>query len=116
MTRKLILVVDDDASLRRVMKMQLEEAGYTVALAANADEARTQITDSQPKLVITDLRMPGASGMELLAYIREQHQDTTEAGHAAHPGPRPVSRTFHPGESYVSPGRVGVLGTLRTGR
>ena len=77
MTRNLILVVDDDASLRRVLKMQLEEAGYGVALAANGEEALARIDELQPKLVITDLRMPGAGGMDLLRHIRERHHETT---------------------------------------
>ena len=40
MNRNLIVVVDDDSSVRRVLKMQLEEAGYEVALAADGEEAR----------------------------------------------------------------------------
>jgi len=77
MNRNLILVVDDDASLRRVMKMQLEEAGYDVALAANGDEALHVLDGRRPKLVITDLRMPGSDGMDLLRHISEEHQETT---------------------------------------
>lgn len=77
MNRSLILVVDDDASLRRVMRMQLDEAGYEVCLAANGEEALAIIDTRRPKLVITDLRMPGAGGMDLLRHIREDHQETT---------------------------------------
>lgn len=77
MNLNLILVVDDDASLRRVMKMQLEEAGYAVALAANGDEAVSVLQERRPKLVITDLRMPGKDGMDLLRHIRGEHQETT---------------------------------------
>jgi DNA-binding NtrC family response regulator len=77
MSRKLVLVVDDDVSVRRVMKMQLEEAGYDVVLAADAEEAGAIIDDRRPKLVITDLRMPGCGGLELLRRIREDHLDTT---------------------------------------
>ncbi|MBI5083158.1 MAG: sigma-54-dependent Fis family transcriptional regulator [Acidobacteria bacterium] len=77
MNRKLILVVDDDASLRRIVKMQLEEAGYEVALASNGDGALAVIDERRPKLVITDLRMPGQDGMELLRHIRAEHQETT---------------------------------------
>lgn len=77
MTRNMILVVDDDVSLRRVLKMQLEEAGYEVAVAAEAREAQDLISEHQPKLVITDLRMPGAPGMDLLRYVRDEHLETT---------------------------------------
>jgi DNA-binding NtrC family response regulator len=76
-SRNLILVVDDDASLRRVMKMQLEEAGHSVILAANGEEALHLLDERRPRLVITDLRMPGAGGMDLLRHIREAHHETT---------------------------------------
>jgi DNA-binding NtrC family response regulator len=68
MKRNHILVVDDDSSLRRVMKMQLEEAGYEVSLAADGDEAWRMLKDNEPHLVITDLRMP-TTGLELLRRI-----------------------------------------------
>jgi len=77
MTRNIILVVDDDVSLRRVLKMQLEEAGYDVVVAADGREAQHLINEHQPKLVITDLRMPGSAGMELLRYVRDEHLETT---------------------------------------
>ena len=77
MNRNLILVVDDDPSLRRVVRMQLEEAGYEVVAAGDGESARLIIEDQQPRLVITDLRMPCADGMELLRYIRESAQETT---------------------------------------
>ncbi len=77
MNRNLILVVDDDASLRRIMKLQLEEAGYEVALAANGDEAMGVLERRNPKLVITDLRMSGMSGLELLRHIRSEFSETT---------------------------------------
>jgi len=76
MTTNRILVVDDDSSLRRVMKMQLEEAGYEVALAPDGDQAFTMLQELQPRLVITDLRMP-TSGMELLRRIAGGNIETT---------------------------------------
>jgi two-component system NtrC family response regulator len=68
MKRNHILVVDDDSSLRRVMKMQLEEAGYEILLAADGDEAWNKLKDVEPHLIITDLRMP-TTGLELLRRI-----------------------------------------------
>jgi two-component system NtrC family response regulator len=70
-------VVDDDSSVRRVMKMQLEEAGYQVALAGDGCEARKLVDEQPPKLIITDLRMPAADGMDLLRYVRDQQLDST---------------------------------------
>jgi DNA-binding NtrC family response regulator len=77
MNRNLIVVVDDDSSVRRVLKMQLEEAGYEVALAEDGEEARGIIDERRPKLVITDLRMPCADGMDLLRHINEGQLETT---------------------------------------
>jgi DNA-binding NtrC family response regulator len=76
MTKHRILVVDDDQSLRRVMKMQLEEAGYDVSLASNGDEAFMLLPKLRPSLVITDLQMP-SSGLELLRQISTSDIDTT---------------------------------------
>ena len=71
-----ILVVDDDSSLRRVMKMQLEEAGYQVSLANDGEEAWKMLREVEPQLIITDLRMP-TTGLELLRRISEEGLQTT---------------------------------------
>ena len=63
-----ILVVDDDSSLRSVMKMQLEEAGYQVSLASDGAEAYDKLREIRPQLVITDLKMP-TSGLDLLRRV-----------------------------------------------
>lgn len=68
--------MDDDSSLRRVMKIQLEEAGYSVALAADGDEGYTLLQELQPALVITDLRMPHG-GLDLLRKIAKTDMVTT---------------------------------------
>jgi len=75
-TRNRILVVDDDSSLRRVMKMQLEEAGYEVSIASDGNQAYSMLKDLQPTLIITDLRMP-TSGLELLGRIAQEEIQTT---------------------------------------
>jgi two-component system, NtrC family, response regulator AtoC len=71
-----VLVVDDDSSLRRVMKMQLEEAGYEVSLAADGDEAWKMLREVEPQLIITDLKMP-TTGLELLGRIAKEGMQTT---------------------------------------
>ena len=76
MARNRILVVDDDTSLRRVMKMQLEEAGYEVSIASDGNQAYSMLKDLQPTLVVTDLRMP-TSGLELLERIAQEEIQTT---------------------------------------
>lgn len=77
MNRNRVLVVDDDPNLRRVLKMQLAEAGYDVLLAADGEEACRVIEREQPRLVITDLSMSPMGGLDLLRYIRDHHLDTT---------------------------------------
>ena len=77
MKAKSILVVDDDESLRRVTQLQLEEAGHRVLAASNGTEALALIEADPPALVITDLKMPGLSGLELLNRIRGSHPEIT---------------------------------------
>lgn len=77
MDNNTILVVDDDESLRRVMQMQLEEAGYEVRVASHGEDALNRVEDIAPALVISDLKMPGMSGLDLLKRLREVYPETT---------------------------------------
>jgi len=61
-----ILLVEDKESLRRVLRLTLEHAGYSVTEAADAREASNQITRVPHKIVLTDLRMPNGSGLDVL--------------------------------------------------
>ncbi|MGD0309089.1 MAG: sigma-54 dependent transcriptional regulator [Acidobacteriota bacterium] len=65
-----IVVVDDDESLRRVVQFQLQQAGYDVIAEPGGAQALQALQQSPRDLVITDLRMPGLSGLELLRKIR----------------------------------------------
>lgn len=76
MTSRRVLVVDDDSNLRRVMKMQLEEAGYEVAVAEDGEVAWRLLQNEPTQLVITDLRMP-TTGLELLRRVSEAELETT---------------------------------------
>ncbi len=73
--RKRVLVVDDDESLRRVTQVQLEQAGFHATTAADGFEALSMLQKSVPDLVITDLKMPRMSGMDLLRRIRTDYPD-----------------------------------------
>jgi two-component system phosphate regulon response regulator PhoB len=64
MPNKLILVVEDEAPIREMLKFALERADYNVALASGASEARLRIAENQPDLILMDWMMPGASGIE----------------------------------------------------
>jgi two-component system NtrC family response regulator len=73
MTKGRILVVDDDPSLRRVLQVQLEQEGYEVVVTASAQQALSVLQLRQLDLVITDLKLPGMSGLELLKQIHSQY-------------------------------------------
>jgi DNA-binding NtrC family response regulator len=75
MNQRRVLVVDDDGSLRRVMEVQLQQLGYMAAAAPAGEEALRMLQGAQYDLVITDLRMPGMSGLELLRAIRSGYPD-----------------------------------------
>lgn len=64
--RRRILVVDDDADIRRLVQEILSENGYDVDLAANVAEARASRARYAPDLVLLDVRLPGTDGIELL--------------------------------------------------
>jgi two-component system NtrC family response regulator len=70
-------VVDDDESLRRVTQVQLEEETYTVSTACNGDEALGVLARRPQDLVLTDLSMPGMSGVDLLRKIVSDYPETT---------------------------------------
>jgi two-component system NtrC family response regulator len=69
--RKTILIADDDENLRRVLEFQLQEAEYNVVVAGDGGQAFDLFTTSDIDSVITDLRMPKISGLELLEKIKE---------------------------------------------
>ena len=66
-----ILVVDDEEKLRRVIELQLIAAGFDVDKAGSAEEALK--VAERADLVVTDLKLPGMDGLELLASIRRQN-------------------------------------------
>lgn len=75
--RPRIMVVDDDERAVEIFHDKLEHSGYEVLTAQNAEEALAQLKKFEPQIVITDLKMPGMSGLELLARVRE-HMPGTE--------------------------------------
>jgi DNA-binding NtrC family response regulator len=75
--RPRIMVVDDDERAAEIFHDKLEHSGYDVQTFGSAEEALGQLKRIQPQIVITDLRMPGMSGLDLLARVRE-HMPGTE--------------------------------------
>jgi DNA-binding response OmpR family regulator len=66
-----ILVVDDDALMRRSLAFGLEQAGYRVSNAANAEDALNLARRDTPDLVLLDIGLPGMDGMDALRHFKD---------------------------------------------
>ena len=76
MKKPSILIVDDDASQRRLVEFWLNEEGYSTITSSDGAAGLNAFEQHAPALVITDIRMPGLSGLDLLARIRSANSDT----------------------------------------
>jgi two-component system, chemotaxis family, chemotaxis protein CheY len=70
-----VLIVDDDAFVRVVLKDALEGQGYRLLEASDGEEAVAQTAVARPDVVLLDLMMPRQSGLEALAQIRKVHPE-----------------------------------------
>jgi diguanylate cyclase (GGDEF)-like protein/PAS domain S-box-containing protein len=68
-----LLVVDDNEANRDVLSRRLKQRGYDVSMAASGAEALAAIEQSSFDLILLDVEMPGMSGLDVLAQVREQH-------------------------------------------
>ncbi len=71
-----ILIVDDESSLREVLSIMLHRQGYQVDTAVDGAQAASRLRSQSYDLVISDIRMPRMSGLELLRLIKEQTPET----------------------------------------
>ena len=71
MTRRL-LVVDDEEAIRESLSAALAAEGFEVTTAPTAERALTQLDTFRPEVVLSDIRMPGLDGVELLSIVRER--------------------------------------------
>ena len=76
MTKGRILVVDDESNARNALAEILKEEGYSVETAADGFKGLSRFNDYGPDLVLTDLKMPGMDGVELLKKVREADANT----------------------------------------
>ena len=72
--RSRILVVDDEAQIARVLKTALSSQGYEIKTAGDGESALNLAMDWIPDLIVTDLSMPGMTGIELCKLVRERSQ------------------------------------------
>ena len=73
---KTILLVDDEAGIRRVLGIALTDMGYQVFTAENGAEALERFKEARPLIVLTDIKMPEMDGIELLRRIKKMSPDT----------------------------------------
>ena len=76
MTKPPILIVDDDASQRRLIEFWLQEDGHSTVTANDGSSALRAFAQYVPSLVVSDVRMPGMSGLDLLSRIKAESPDT----------------------------------------
>lgn len=72
MAGRTILIVDDEAAIRDMLRVALEMADYKVLEASNAQDAHAMIVDEKPDLVLLDWMMPGTSGIELARKLKRE--------------------------------------------
>lgn len=68
----LVWIIDDDQSIRWVLQKALEQAGFSVRAFETANEIGALLDRMQPNVILTDIRMPGIDGLELLSLIQQK--------------------------------------------
>jgi YesN/AraC family two-component response regulator len=71
-----ILIIDDEEGIRKLLTLSLESDGYEVFSAASGEEGLEVFTKEAPQIVLTDIKMPGIDGIEVLKQIKEQSPGT----------------------------------------
>jgi len=71
-----VLVVDDEHAIRHFVQCALADAGYHVTIAANGEEAMGKFKSEGPDLVVLDMKLPDADGLDLLAQMKQESPDT----------------------------------------
>ena len=66
-----ILIIDDELSMRELLSILFSSDGYTILACASAEEALTKFPDFQPDIILSDMNLPGMSGLELLEEVRK---------------------------------------------
>ena len=71
-----ILLVDDEEGIRKVLGISLKDRGYEVLTAGGGEEALRLFRKERPPIVLTDIKMPGMDGIDLLQRIKEERPET----------------------------------------
>ena len=70
-----ILIVDDEAQIRRILSVMLADSGFEVASAESGEQALEVCKEVHPEIVLIDVNLPGMDGHATLRAILEQHED-----------------------------------------
>ena len=71
-----ILLADDEPGIRKVLSISLADSGYEVLTAEDGEAAFEIFQRTKPQIVLTDIKMPGMDGIELLQKIKQEDPDT----------------------------------------
>ncbi|MEW5910158.1 MAG: response regulator [Thermodesulfobacteriota bacterium] len=71
-----VLLVDDEEGIRKVLAISLTDSGYDVLVAENGDQALDLFREKQPAIVLTDIKMPGMDGLQLLEMVKKESPET----------------------------------------
>ncbi len=83
---KRLLVVEDDLSLRRLYCAEFEDDGYAVRSVGSGEAALDEVAVSPPDVVVLDVHLPGANGLETLRTLLERHPEMRVVLNSAYPG------------------------------
>ena len=102
-TRGAVVVADDEESARISLGQILREDGYQVSLAADGEEALRLVAAEQPDVLLTDLKMPGMDGHELLSRVRQGYPEVAVVIMTAHGTIRSAVEALRQGaEDYLT--------------
>ena len=73
---RILLLADDSLAIQRVVGLTFEQSDFEVVSTANGDDALLELARTEPAIVVADVHMPGASGYEVAAAVKERSPDT----------------------------------------
>ena len=91
-----VWVVDDDASIRWVLEKALSDVGWRITVFDNASDVLRQVQSDNPDIIITDIRMPGTDGLELLRYLNDRRPSLPVIVMTAHPDLKDALSAYRP--------------------
>lgn len=109
-----VWIVDDDKSIRWVLEKALQKAGINTQCFANANELIKALGQDKPQALITDIRMPGMDGFELLKILQEKHPELPVIIMTAHSDLESAVSAFHGGAFEYLPKPFDVNEVLET--